>query len=61
MSGTLRFTRSSWARATEYSAATVSPKDGYTEISWDSSAKLIWNSDLETDNTLLCRHTISAP
>jgi hypothetical protein len=32
---------SSWTRATEYPAATVSPKGGYNQISWDASAKLI--------------------
>lgn len=52
---TLDFDDSAWAAATEYTEADVSPKDGYDEISWDASAKLIWTSDLETDNTLLCR------
>jgi len=36
----------------------VSPKMGYDEIDWHKSAQLIWGSDLETDNSLLCRKTI---
>jgi hypothetical protein len=53
------FDDSSWATATEWSAADVSPKDGYDEISWDASAQLIWGTDLEVDNTVLLRRTIS--
>lgn len=49
---------SGWESATEYSEAQVGPKDGYDEISWSSNAKLIWTSDLETDNTLLCKVTV---
>lgn len=52
---------SGWISATEYSEAAVSPKDGYNEITWDTSAKLIWGSDLETDNTILCKLTINNP
>lgn len=55
----ITFNDSSWMHATEYTEAQVSPKDGYDEISWDSSAKLIWGPDLETNNTLLCRLTIT--
>ena len=55
------FDSSSWQAASEFSEAQVSPKDGYDEVSWDSSAKLIWTSDLETDNTLLCTLTVVAP
>lgn len=51
----LGFDHSGWANALEYSESTVRPKDGYDQIRWDGSAKLIWGSDLETDNTLLCR------
>ncbi|AKI00045.1 hypothetical protein IMCC20628_01328 [Hoeflea sp. IMCC20628] len=53
------FDDSSWPAAVEHSAAEVSPKDGYDEISWDPSAKLVWSEDLVQDNTLLCRMTIS--
>ena len=52
---------SAWASATEYSEAAVGVKEGYLDISWDPSAKLVWGSDLEEDNTLLCRYTIAAP
>jgi hypothetical protein len=50
---------SAWSTATEWSEADVSPKDGYDEISWDASAQLIWGSDLEVDNTVLLRTTVS--
>jgi len=52
------FDDSDWPAAIEYSESAVSPKFGYDEVNWVSSAKLIWSSDLETDNTLLCRLTI---
>lgn len=53
------FDDSSWATATEWSAADVSPKDGYDEINWDAAAQLIWGADLEVDNTVLLRTTVS--
>lgn len=49
------FVDSSWTATTVHSAAAVSPKDGYNEISWDDSAQFIWGPDLETNNTILCR------
>ncbi len=49
------FDDSAWTSATVHSAQSVSPKDGYNEITWDPSAQLIWGPDLETDNTILCR------
>lgn len=49
------FDDSTWPTATEHSVQAVGPKDGYDDISWDSSAKLIWSDDLVKDNTLLCR------
>lgn len=52
------FDDSSWAQATVYSEREVSPKHGYDQVRWDDQAELIWTSDLETDNTLLCRATI---
>lgn len=55
------FNDSSCDYASQHSEAAVSPKDGYYEISWDDNAKLIWGSDLETDNTLICRITITQP
>lgn len=56
---TVGFDDSDWADATVWSAADVSPKDGYDEINWDDSAQLIWGTDLEVDNTVLIRTTIS--
>jgi hypothetical protein len=53
------FDDSSWQNATEWSATEVSPKDGYDEINWDSSAQLVWGTDLEVDNTVLFRFTVS--
>ena len=53
------FDASAWSMATEWSAADVGPKDGYDEISWDGSAQLIWGTDLEVDNTILLRTTVT--
>jgi hypothetical protein len=55
------FDNSSWVNATAHSASAVGPKDGYDEISWDSAAQIIWTSDLETHNTILCRTTVEGP
>lgn len=55
------FDDSGWDNATVHPSADVRPKQGYDKISWDPNAKLIWGSDLETDNTVLCRVTIEAP
>ncbi len=53
------FDDSTWATATEWTAADVDPKDGYDEIDWDPSAQLVWGSDLEVDNTVLLRLTVT--
>lgn len=55
---TLGFDDSGWSHASEYSSAQVGPKDGYNEVRWSSSAKLIWGPDLETSNTILCRFVV---
>jgi hypothetical protein len=55
------FDTSSWNNASIYTAEQVGPKDGYGQISWNSSAQFIWGSDLETDNTVLCKLIVSAP
>ena len=55
------FDDSGWAAATTYTADEVGAKDGYTEISWDPTATLIWSSSLKQDNTILWRHTVDAP
>lgn len=52
------FDDSAWATAVEHTVRDVSPKDGYDDIDWDSSARLIWSDGLVQDNTLLCRVTI---
>lgn len=56
---TAAFDSSSWSNGEIYSSAQVSPKDGYDEISWDSSAQFIWGPDLETNNTILCKLTVT--
>ncbi|MEM9408119.1 MAG: PEBP family protein [Acidobacteriota bacterium] len=48
-----------WPAAVVHSASSVRPKGGYDQIEWDAGARLIWSEDLETDNTLLCRFTVS--
>lgn len=53
------FDDSEWSSATVWSASDVDPKQGYDEIDWDGSAELIWGTDLEVDNTVLLRQTIS--
>lgn len=55
------FDDSAWTDTTIHSASDVDPKQGYDEISWDSSAEFVWGPDLETNNTVLCRVTVSAP
>lgn len=57
----LNFDDSSWSNASLYSAEQVGPKDGYDQIVWNSSAKFIWGPDLKTDNTVLCRLTVTQP
>ncbi len=53
------FDDSSWANATSYLADEVGVKDGYNEIMWDSTAEIIWGSNLNTNNTILWRFTIA--
>ncbi len=55
------FDASQWETATEWSEGAVRPKDGYDDIDWNGSARLIWGSDLEVDNTILLRFTVPAP
>lgn len=55
------FDTSGWSQATEYSEDAVRPKHGYNQIDWSANAKLIWTSDLETHNTLLCKLTVEKP
>jgi hypothetical protein len=50
-----------WANATSYLADAVGVKDGYNEITWDSTAEIIWGSNLNTNNTILWRTRIPQP
>jgi len=54
------FDDSAWTNATAWSSSDVGPKDGYDEISWSSSAQLIWGTDLESDNTVLVRFAVGS-
>ena len=54
------FNDASWPTASTYSKEQVGVKDGYNNISWSSNAQIIWTSDLEIDNTILWRHTVTA-
>jgi hypothetical protein len=53
------FDDSGWPGAVVHSAQAVRPHGGYNRISWHPAAKLIWTEDLEVDNTLLCRLTLT--
>ncbi len=53
------FDTSGWETATEYTPTAVGLKLGYYDITWNSAAKPIWTSDLLSDNTLLCKVTVS--
>jgi hypothetical protein len=57
----LDFQADGWKNATEHSTAAVRPKGGYDTIRWNPSAKIIWGSDLEKDNTVLLRYTVPKP
>jgi len=55
------FDDSAWVAATAYTEEQVGVKDGYLDIDWDPAATLIWTSDLQADNTILWRTTVTAP
>ena len=55
------FDDSDWPNAVVHSAQAVRPHGGYPGVDWRAEAMLIWTDDLEIDNTILCRVTISAP
>jgi hypothetical protein len=55
------FDDSVWQATTTHSAAAVSPKGGYDQITWDAAAQFIWGADLQIDNTILCRVTVNEP
>ena len=54
------FKDSTWKSATIFSKEVVGVKDGYFDINWSTSAKLIWSSDLKLDNSILFRKTVKA-
>lgn len=54
------FDDSEWPNAVEHSAQAVRPRHGYDEVDWHADMTLIWTQDLEIDNTLLCRATLSS-
>lgn len=55
------YNTSGWETPAVYTETQVGAKEGYYNITWNSAAKLIWTSDLQADNTLLCKATVSAP
>ena len=55
------FNATSWNSAIEYSEQAVGVKDGYLQVAWDPSARLVWSSDLKLDNTLLLRKRVTSP
>ena len=58
---TASFDDGDWSKGTEYQPAQVDPKDGFTTITWDPSATLIWTESLKQDNTILWRTKVTAP
>lgn len=55
------FDDGSWTLVSSYSEREVRPKEGYDQIRWDGSARLIWSSDLKLHNTVLVRLVIEEP
>jgi len=54
------FKDSNWKTATEFTEKEVGVKDGYFDIDWSPSSKLIWTSDLKLDNAILIRKTVAS-
>jgi phosphatidylethanolamine-binding protein (PEBP) family uncharacterized protein len=57
---TSTFKDSQWKSATEFTEKEVGVKEGYLDISWSPSSKLIWTSDLKLDNTILIRKIVTS-
>ncbi len=55
------FDTTAWEAATVYTQAQAGVKDGYFDIRWDPAAQLVWTSDLNADNTLLCKVRVVGP
>lgn len=53
------FDDSDWPQAVVHPSSAVRPHGGYDDIEWQSAVKLIWSDDLEIDNTVLCRFTLT--
>jgi hypothetical protein len=53
------FDSNAWPNAVIHTERAVRPHGGYSRIQWHPTAKLIWTEDLEIDNTLLCRFTLT--
>ncbi len=53
------FDDTGWAAPTVYTEDAVGAKDGYATVSWDPAAQLLWSSDLQVDNVILWRVTVS--
>ena len=52
------FNDKSWANAKLFTAVEVGPKDGYSLITWNQSAKFIWGNNLKLDNVVYFRKNI---
>jgi phosphatidylethanolamine-binding protein (PEBP) family uncharacterized protein len=57
---TSTFKDSQWKSATEFTEKEVGVKEGYLDISWSPSSKLIWTSNLKLDNTILIRKIVTS-
>ena len=55
------FDDGAWPDAVVRTRQEVRPMGGFNRVAWNSEARLIWTADLDVDNTVLCRFTISAP
>ena len=53
------FNDSKWLSASEFTPEEVGVKEGYFDITWSPSAKLIWSSDLKLDNVILLRSKVT--
>jgi phosphatidylethanolamine-binding protein (PEBP) family uncharacterized protein len=54
------FKDSQWESATEFTEKEVGVKEGYFDIVWSPSSKLIWTSNLKLDNTILIRKAVTS-
>ena len=52
------FDATGWMTATEYTESEIGVKDGYNDVDWDPTARLIWGDNLKTQNAILWRAPI---